>query len=708
MDISERDILKILKEADKRSVSINEIINKLQIPAEKRSGFRKMVKRMHIESKIVRVKGSRYSLQKNRNLITGRIQAHPDGYAFLIPERTEEPDIYISPRNLRNAMHGDSVIIRIESMRRGEKREGIVLKVIKRAHTIVIGAYYLDGKAAYVIPEDRRIFQHFYIPKKNRSSAKKGQIVKGEITSYPTLRYNAEGKIIDILGYSDDPNVEIDIVVHKYNLPLKFPKKVLKEAEECPLQINPEEIKKRVDLRGLTTFTIDGETAKDFDDAVSIEKLKNGNIRLGVHIADVSYYVKENSEIDKEAFKRGTSVYFPDRAIPMLPERLSNGICSLNPMEERLTMSAIMDFDKKGNMRGYEILDTVIKSRERMTYTDVARILDGGKTLMKKYKGIKDELFLMKDLTEILGKRRLAEGSIDFDLPEADVILDMNGKIENIIKAERTIAHKMIEEFMLAANKTVASHLFWIEIPSLYRVHDKPDPLKIKEFNEFVRGFGYRIKGGVDIHPKSLQHILEKIKGRPEERLINTILLRSMKKARYSEENLGHFALAFDNYTHFTSPIRRYPDLTVHRLLRIARKKERLSKKRIKELEETLPKIAEQSSNMERSADEAEREIVDLKKAQFMLNKIGEEYFGYVSGVTPFGFFVELEDLFVEGLVHVTNLKDDYYLYLENQHMLKGESRGKTYRLGDRVYVRVANVSLEKREIDFSLLKKSL
>jgi ribonuclease R len=708
MDFKEKDILEFLKEVGSRPVSMREIIRRFQVPSDQRSGFRRKVKEMFLDEKIVKAKGGRYLLPEHSNLIKGTIQGHPDGYAFLIPEDRELSDVYIAPRRLKDAMNNDKVLVRVESSNRKGKKEGIVVKVLERANPTIIGTFHTKGKTAYVVPEERRISKTISIPPSQRSSAKNGQIVKVEMTRYPSERFYGEGKIVHVLGYSDDPDIEIEIVVHKYNLPHEFPAPVLKEADRCPLKITEKEIEKRTDLRGLTTITIDGETAKDFDDAVSIEKLGDGKMRVGVHIADVSYYVREKSALDKEAYQRGTSVYFPDRAIPMLPERLSNGICSLKPDEDRLTMSVFMDIDGKGNMTGYEIEDSVIRSRERMTYKNVSRIFEGDKKLLERYKEIKDDLFLMKKAAEILRKNRMAEGSIDFDLPEADVILDMDGKIENIVQAERTEAHKLIEEFMLAANKTVAGHLYWLEVPSLYRVHEKPDSEKIEAFNEFVHGFGYRIRGGQNIHPKALQDILERVQGRPEERLINTLLLRSMKQARYSEENTGHFALAFENYTHFTSPIRRYPDLMVHRILREVRKKGKLPAKRFRELEESLPSIAEHTSNRERTADDAERDIVDLKKAQFMMNKIGEEYFGYITGVTPFGLFVELEDLFVEGLVRMADLADDYYIYIENQYMLKGEHKGKTYSLGDRVYVRVENVSIEKREIDFSLLKKTL
>jgi ribonuclease R len=707
-DFNEKEVLNILKEAGNRPVPMRELIKRLQVPIDIRRAFRTMVRQMNVDEKIFKVKGGRYLLPEHGNLVTGRIQGHHGGFAFLIPDNKEEPDIYINPRKLRDAFHGDRVVVRVEPLRMRDKREGVVIKVIERGHPVIIGTYHAKGKNAYVIPEERRIPHNISVPFKYSSSARSGQIVKVEITQYPTLKLPAEGKIVGILGYSDDPDIEIEIAVHKYGLPTEFPEPVLKEADKCLVEINQQEIEKRLDIRGLKTFTIDGETAKDFDDAVSIEKLKNGDLRLGVHIADVSYYVTEKSELDKEAYQRGTSVYFPDRAIPMLPEKLSNGICSLRPDEDRLSVSLFMNFDKKGEMAGYEIAESVMRSRERMTYTNVSKIFDGDKELLKRYKDIKDDLFMMKELVEVLRKKRMAHGSIDFDLPEADVILDMDGKIENIVEAERTEAHRLIEEFMLTANKTIASHLFCMEVPSLYRVHEKPELSKIEVFNEFAHNFGYHIKGAKNIHPKALQKILKEVRERPEERLINTLLLRSMKQARYSEENAGHFALAFHNYTHFTSPIRRYPDLMVHRILREAGKKGKFSKKRTKELEESLPVIAEHSSERERLAQEAERDIVDLKKAQFMMNKIGEEYCGYITGVTSFGFFVELENLFVEGLVHVSSLEDDYYIYLEDRYMLKGERKGKTYSLGDRVCIRVENVSIEKREIDFSLLKKTL
>ncbi|MBI3815156.1 MAG: RNB domain-containing ribonuclease, partial [Nitrospinae bacterium] len=600
----------------------------------------------------------------------------------------------------------------------------------------------------FVIPDDKRITHDIYIPLKYSGKAKRGEAVVTEITAYPTVNRNPEGKIIEVIGYPDNPDVEIDIVVRKYNILSKFPAEVLREAEAVRQEVGNNEISGRLDLRDMNIVTIDGEKAKDFDDAVSVEKLDGGNYLLGVHIADVSHYVKEGSHIDKEAFNRGTSVYFPDRVIPMLPFELSNEICSLKPKVDRLTISAFMEFNGSGDLINYRFAKTVINSKERMTYTDVAAILENhpspqssplrGEEIIKelpspqgervrvrgKYSYLLNDFYLMKELYEILRERRVKKGSIDFDLPEPDIILDLRGKPENIIKAERNAAHRLIEEFMLAANETVAAHFVKLEIPAIYRVHEEPDPEKIHEFSEFVYNFGYHLtpplsppllKGGIKggFHPKSFQKLLNEIKGKPEEMLISTICLRRMKQARYSSENIGHFGLAFENYTHFTSPIRRYPDLIVHRLLKdvppllppLNPLLTKEGKKRLTMWEEKLPDIARHSSERERTADEAEREIVDLKKVQFMMDKIAEEYEGIISGVTTFGIFVELKEIFVEGLIHVSSMSDDYYTFNERDHSLTGRRTKKRFRIGDRIKVKVENVSMAKRQIDFISIK---
>jgi len=709
-----------MRESVYRPLTMKELIKNFNISSENRSSFRTLIRGLASDGEIIKIKGNRFGLPEKMNLVTGIVQGHPDGYGFVIPEDGGE-DLFINPRSMREVMHGDKVICRAESAQKGGKKEGRIIRILERGHKTIVGIYEPSGHFGFVIPDDRRISHDIYIPFKYSGKAKKGHAVITEITAYPMKNRNPEGRIIEIIGYPDNPDVEIDIVLRKYDIPSKFPIDVLKEADAVQKEVTDDEITGRLDLRDKNIVTIDGEKAKDFDDAVYVERLNNGNYMLGVHIADVSHYVKEGNTLDNEAFKRGTSVYFPDRVIPMLPFQLSNEICSLKPKVDRLTLSALMEFDKYGELIDYRFDETVINSKERMTYTDVAEILNevqssklkvSSMELKERYSYLLKDFYLMRELCEVLREKRMRRGSIDFDLPEPYIILDLMGKPENIIKAERNIAHKIIEEFMLVANETVAMHFMKQEIPALYRVHDEPDQSKIIELSEFVSNFGYHLKipvfkKGIEskFHPKRFQELLNSIRGKPEELLISTITLRHMKQARYSPENIGHFGLAFENYTHFTSPIRRYPDLIVHRLLKEIIKKKHIPKKRLDIWEERLPKIAQHSSEKERTADAAENDIVELKRVQFMLEKIGDEYEGIISGVTSFGLFVELKEIFVEGLIHVSSMADDYYALNERDHSLIGRRTKKRFRMGDRVKVKVENVSIEKRQIDFNLLK---
>src|SRR3990167_896046 len=644
MKITNQEILKFIRESVYRPLTMKELIKTFNIPSEERSSFRRLIVGLASDGEIIKIKGNRYGLPEKMNLVTGVVQGHPDGYGFVIPEACSDhersegesnggEDLFINPRNMKEVMHGDRVICRVESAQKGEKREGRVVRILERGHKTIVGIYEPSGHFGFVIPDDRRISHDIYIPLKYSGKAKRGHAVIAEITAYPMKNRNPEGRIIEIIGYPDNPDVEIDIVLRKYDISSKFPIDVLKEADAVQKEVTDDEIIGRLDLRDKNIVTIDGEKAKDFDDAVYVERLNNGNYMLGVHIADVSHYVKEENNLDNEAFKRGTSVYFPDRVIPMLPFQLSNEICSLKPNVDRLTLSAFMEFDIQGELTNYSFAETVINSKERMTYTDVAAILGatppssppykgGDEGVRERYSYLLNDFYLMKELCEVLRERRMKKGSIDFDLPEPYIILDLMGKPENIIKAERNIAHKIIEEFMLVANETVAAHFTKLEIPALYRVHDEPDPAKIIELSEFVSNFGYHLKiprpihlmgvppplkkeGKGGFHPKRFQELLNSIRGKPEELLISTITLRHMKQARYSPENIGHFGLAFENYTHFTSPIRRYPDLIVHRLLKEipplhpplskGGKWGGIPKKRLDIWEERLPKIAQHS-----------------------------------------------------------------------------------------------------------------
>jgi ribonuclease R len=730
--INREEILGAIKGVG-RPVALRELTKGLRVKDRDKRAFKELVGELLTEGVLVKTRGNLIGFPKKMDLVAGVVSCHRDGYAFVIPDEGEG-DVYIPPRNLREVMHGDKVLVRVEHVKRG-KKEGRVVRILERGLVTVVGRYETERNYGYVIPEDQRVLHDISISKGQAGRAKDGQIVVAEIVNYPTAHRMPEGKVVEVLGFPDDPDVEVMTIVRKHGIPYDFPDNVLKEARKVPQSVDRDEVRKRVDLRGMNTVTIDGEKAKDFDDAVAVKRERNGNIRLWVSIADVSHYVKEGSPLDREAYLRGTSTYFPDRAIPMLPEELSNGICSLNPKVDRLTMTAEMVFDRKGAMVDCSFYPSVIHSVERLTYTIVKQILvDMDKGLTKKYKHIHRDLQVMEDLCLRLRDKRMKRGAIDFDLPEPQIILDIEGRPEDIVKAERNLAHQIIEEFMLAANEAVASHISALELPFIYRIHEEPDADDVTDFKEFVHNLGYSLhahptsKGGkVRITPMAYQRLLEEVKGSPEEKLINTVMLRSMKQARYSEENIGHFGLAAEYYTHFTSPIRRYPDLVVHRILKEAlstarsekrevrsrgerpfalRKSGGTSEERCAYWESVLPGIADHTSKRERVSMEAEREIVDLKKCQFMADRAGEEFEGVVSGVASFGFFVELVDYFVEGLVHVSTLRDDYYHFVEKEHLLRGESRKRSFRIGDRVKVRIENVSLGKREIDFSLAEE--
>ncbi|MCL4873398.1 ribonuclease R [bacterium] len=693
-------VLRFMEEASPGPLTLRELVHAFGVPRAERDGFKRVIKSLVSEGLLIKTRGGRFGLPSRMNLVTGELVCHPDGYGFVVPEEgREEGDIFISSRRLSGAMHGDTVVARVEGSKRGGKREGSIIRITARAHKTIVGRFELARGFGVVIPSDERITSQIVVPLKEAAGAPHGRIVSAEITRWPAKEMAATAKIIEVLGDPDDPDVEADVILRKYGLSNRFPAAVMHEVKSVPKEVSPREIRGRTDLRERSVFTIDGETARDFDDAVSIEKTSRG-YRLWVSIADVSHYVAEGTGIDKEGYARSTSVYFPDRAIPMLPEALSNGICSLNPRVDRLTMTAELEFDETGAPVGKKFYESVIRSVERMTYTDVKKlILDEDPALSTRYAHIVPDLKLMAVLAEKLRERRAEKGSIDFDLPEPQIIIDIEGRVEDIVKSERNIAHRLIEEFMLSANRAVAEEFSSRGLPFLYRIHEEPGEDSIADFKEFLSAFGIRFSHE---GPKSFQAVLGKVEGRPEEKLVNHVLLRSMKQAVYSEENAGHFGLAFDDYTHFTSPIRRYPDLIVHRLLKLLLRKKYGPEAR-ERMETYLPSAAGHTSARERKAMEAEREIADLKKCQFMKDKVGDVYGGLVSGVTSFGFFVELKDWFVEGLVHVSMLADDYYIHDEKRHALVGERTKRAFRLGDEVTVKVAAVDLERRRIELVL-----
>lgn len=638
-------------------------------------------------------------------IITGIFEANERGFGFVRPDE-EEDDIFIAPSNINGAFDGDRVEARITSMGEGNKGpEGVIIKILERNNKSIIGKFEKSKNFGFVVPENKKIGQDIFIPKAEFNGAKNGEIVCVEITKWPERRRSAEGKIVDILGKAGKPGVDILSIMYSYNLKDEFPDDVIDEIEKIPDSVLESDKLKRRDLRNMKMVTIDGEDAKDLDDAVSIDKLENGNYLLGVHIADVSYYVREGSPLDKEALKRGTSVYLVDRVIPMLPRKLSNGICSLNAGEDRLAFSVFMEIDSKGKIVNNDIVKSVINVNHRMTYTDVTKILvEKDKALIKKYKDVVNDFFIMEELSNILRGRRKKRGSIDFDIPEAKVILDEKGKPVEIKKYELTISNNIIEDFMLAANETVAEKFFWLEVPFMYRIHEVPDSEKIEDFIKFIYNYGYRIKGLNKLYSKSFQEVLEKIKGKPEERMISTLLLRSMQQAKYSPDNLGHFGLAAQYYCHFTSPIRRYPDLFIHRVMSelIENDYRFKNEKRAKKLKKLSVEGSKTASQTERNAQMAERDSVELKKVEYMKNFVGEEFEGIISSVTSFGFFVELPNT-VEGLVRVEDIEDDYYVYNEKQYALIGERNRKVYKLGDFVKVQLARADVETKKIDFVL-----
>ncbi len=636
--------------------------------------------------------------------LAGKLQTHHDGYGFVLSVVPGEPDVYVPRTGMSDAMHGDQVLTRITGFRRG-KPEGRIIKILQRSHKQVVGKYTQISGVGWVIPNDRKMTRDVLIPGLEALRPEPGEMVVAEITSYPTLEKGPEGRIIKILGEAYTPLLDTSMVMEEFHLPAAFPPGILEESEKVPTEISEEMLAGRKDLRREVTLTIDGEHAKDFDDAVSAERIGSHQIRLGVHIADVGAYVSWKSPLDREAYERGTSVYFPDKVVPMFPEALSNGICSLNPHVDRLTYSVDMIFDEEGNRVDYKIYESVIKSQARMTYTEVRDIINSpGRSSLRK-KEVLDTVFLLEELALKLKKKRFVRGSIDFDLPEPQILIDVAGEITSILKEERNFAHKIIEECMLAANETVAEHMANLNLPFIYRIHDKPTPEKIQDFNLFVSNLGYSLKGfPKKVTPKSFQDILDQIKGKVEERVVNHLMLRSMKQAVYSTDNTGHFGLAAEFYTHFTSPIRRYPDLMVHRLLKMASKGE-LTPNKIPIYNKTLPEITTHCSARERVSVDAEREVISLKKVRFMDNKIDEEFDGHISGVTSFGLFIELNDIFVEGLVHISTLEDHYHFDTQ-KHSLIGARFRNVYRLGDPVRVLVERVSLEKREVSFKLLNE--
>jgi ribonuclease R len=714
--LTREDVLRLIRERAHHPSSARELIQLLQVPREQRATFRRQLKALASEGALVEVRGRRYGLADMMDLVVGRLQANAGGFGFVVPERSgqdrQERDVFVAASHLKEAMHGDRVVARVERFRDADRPEGRIVKILERANATLVGRFDLDDAGlGFVAPFDAKIQRDVAIPPADAGDARPGQMVTVEITRWPTETRGPVGRVVEVLGNIDDPGVDTTIIVRKYGLPDEHGAAAVAEARRMiagrdtprTMHARKQDAAGRTDFRGLDIVTIDGEHARDFDDAISVERLENGHYWLGVHIADVSHYVREGSSLDAEAYERGTSVYFPDRALHMFPEELATGLCSLNPQVDRLVQSCLMEVDRRGTVVRYEFHDGVIRTRERMTYNDVNAILTGDEAMRGRYAGLVPLFERMRDLFTILNGRRRRLGSIDFDFDEAEFVLDESGLVEAIVASERNVAHRLIEEFMLLANETVAEYLDTSPVPGLFRVHERPDPLKVQKFEEFVATLGHSLSVPADmVRPRHFQALLTRIDGTPEERPIAVLMLRTMQKARYAPANLGHFGLAFSSYTHFTSPIRRYPDLVVHRLLRAARRGAMTAVER-EETAESLPEVARHTSERERRADEAERELAQWKKVRFMRDKVGEEFDGYVTGVASFGLFIELVEHFVEGLVHISTMADDYYRFLDSTHTLRGENTRKVYRLGDRVRVIVAKVDLDKRQVELAL-----
>jgi ribonuclease R len=815
--LSDSAILKKIERQPKGTAGFKQLVRELGLHGDARQQLSDRLKRLVSSNQLIEVESGRYAIPKaaaGKNVLVGKLSMHRDGYGFVTPDAaTLDPhlktllsgDIFIPPPAVGAAMHGDRVLVEVGRIRPDGRAEGRIVRPVVRAHSTVVGIFHHGNRGNYVTPIDQKISQEIIIPPSmeipagagvppgvaraprpgkspdrvlGKEAARReelddleGVVVDVEITDWPSATQNPRGRVVEILGYEDDFGVDVEIVIRKYHLPHRFPPEVLDQAQKIEPIIPAPEVQKRQDFRALPIVTIDGETARDFDDAVTVRQIEGGNYELQVHIADVAHYVASDSALDQEARLRGTSVYFPDRAVPMLPLELSTDICSLRPHVDRLVLSCVMQIDHRGEILGYELSEGIIRSAERMTYTDVNAVLEGDAITRKRYEKLVSTFEMMRDLALILKRKRERRGSIDFDLPEPVIEFDEFGLMKSITRSERNIAHRLIEEFMLSANECVAEYLEHKRVASLYRVHEKPDAKRVYDFEVIAAAFGYSLGVGalpiqrvqfkserrashgtgkrpreieipkeVHITPRMYQKLTEKIAGKPEERILSYLMLRSLKQARYSEENLGHFALAAPTYTHFTSPIRRYPDLIVHRILKnvlrdaandhVARalppakaeaaetpspwskRRDHIAHREALEplagpisIEE-LHEIAEESSRSERRADEAERDLMESKKVKFMEDRVGEDFDGLIISVTKFGFFVELADLFIEGLVPLDSLTDDRYSFHENTREIIGQRSGRIYGLGQKIRVLVDRIDPVEKKIQFAVFEE--
>lgn len=699
-----QQVLELLERRGGKALGLRDLQSAFDLNAGQRKELSRQLKQLERDGVLTRGKGGKYALASHGRTLTGSLALHRDGYGFVTPDVAGGDNLFVPARYVRPAMHGDRVLVSIERAPRSGRPEGRVVRVLERAHATLLGRLETLHGVTRLVPVDPQLRESFLVPPGGAGGGHDGEVVIARIETYPGRGQSATARVSEVLGAADDPAVEIRVAAERFNLPYAFPPEVLAAAAAVPATVDAAALAGRDDLRPLPFVTIDGESAKDFDDAVAIERRPDGGYRLWVAIADVAHYVAAGGAIDREALRRGTSVYFPGSCLPMLPDALSNGICSLNPAVDRLVMVAELDFDRRGQRQQARFYPGVINSRARLTYTEVTHILvDCVAAVRSQYAPLVALLEVMGELAELRIARRHERGSLDFDLPEAEIVLGLRGLPEQIIRAERTLAHRLIEEFMLAANEAVAEWLDRQRLPLVFRIHEPPGEEKLAAFQEFLAHFNQGLAIPVEgVKPKLLQQLLERVAGTPEEKLINHVLLRSLPQARYAVDNRGHFGLAAESYCHFTSPIRRYPDLTIHRLLR---RQLGPAGERDARLAASLEEIAERSSLCERRAMEAERDIVSLKKCQYMAGRIGEEHRGLVVSVQPFGLFVELEGIFIEGLVHVSSLGDDYYQFEEETHSLTGMSRRRRFTIGDPVTVLVHRVDAERREIDFRLVE---
>lgn len=684
-------------------MKLKELAIMLQIPKEQRQELKDVMNALEAEGKVQITKKGKY-VKGEPNRIVGTYQAHARGFGFVMAEGEAE-DIFISEEDANGAFQGDQVEVIITKINEGKRREGKIIKILSHGTTRLVGLFQKNKNFGFVIPDSQRVLKDIFVPLERSKGAVSGHKVVVELTSYGGDNKKPEGKVVEIIGHINDPGTDIMSIVKGFDLPVEFSQKILNQAERVSNDVNTADMNGRMDIRDWQLVTIDGEDAKDLDDAISITRDEE-NYKLGVHIADVTNYVQENSALDHEALERGTSVYLVDRVIPMLPHSLSNGICSLNEGVDRLALSCIMTVDEKGNVIDHKVAETVIQVDRRMTYTSVKKILtDRDEEEIEKYKTFVPMFELMEELAGILRKKRHKRGSIDFDFPETKMILDEKGKPVEIKPYDRNVATKIIEDFMLLANETIAEHFFWQELPFVYRTHDAPDEEKIKKLATFINNFGYSMHiGANEVRPKEVQKLLAKVEGSTEETLISRLALRSMKQAKYTPDNTGHFGLACSYYTHFTSPIRRYPDLQIHRIIKETLRG-KMSSARIEHYEKILPEVTKHASDMERRAEEAERETIKLKKVEYMDAHLHEIFEGVISGITKWGIYVELPNT-IEGLVHVTNMRDDHYDYIEERYEMVGEHSGKTYKLGQSICVKVVGTDRLQRTIDFELAEK--